>query len=167
MGEMVINYSIGKKDLAPHQDELRQAVHDLTKARWLLLQLMQEDQEAYAELSRLRKLPEDSPERRDKLEVAQLACIRVPQAMAASAVAILSLCDRLAEKVNHFLLSDLAVCAELAMATLRSAIYNVRVNVVDLPDPHDRARIGQSLQELLGHGIQLIQRCLPRILRNM
>jgi len=167
MGEMVLNYSVGKKDLAQYQLDLQEGLLELQRARKLLLSLMNEDQEAYAELSRLRKLPEDAPERREKFNIALLACIRVPQAMAGSAVAILNLCDQLADKVNKYLLSDLAVCAELAMATLRCAIYNVRINLSDLSDPRDRADIGQSVQELLAHGLVLIQRALPRILKTM
>src|SRR5690348_15194199 len=92
IGEMVVNYSVGKKDLAQHQKDLEQAVHELTSARELMLNLMTEDQEAYAVLATLRKLPEQSPQRTEKFPVALLACIRVPQAMAAGAIAILSLC---------------------------------------------------------------------------
>src|SRR5437868_8627248 len=104
IGEMVLNYSVGKKDLAAYQLDLQEALLELQRARKLLLSLMNEDQEAYAELSRLRKLPDDAPERRDKFNIALLACIRVPQAMAASAVAILNLCDQLAGKDNNYLL---------------------------------------------------------------
>src|SRR5207237_1188503 len=79
-------------------------------------QLMVEDQSAYAALSATRKLPEGSPERQDRLPAALLASIRTPQAIAATAVAVLELCDRIAGFVNYYLLSDLAVCADLAMA---------------------------------------------------
>ena len=60
-----------------------------------------------------------APTRQNEFDVALLASIRVPQAMGAAALAILELCDRLVDKVNHFLLSDLGVCCELAMASVR------------------------------------------------
>src|SRR4051794_617792 len=61
MGEMVINYSIGKKDLAPHQDELKNALTELGRARQILLELMIEDQGAYETFTAIRKLPESDP----------------------------------------------------------------------------------------------------------
>ena len=63
MGEMVVNYSIGKKDLEAFLDELKPALAEFHRARQVLLQLMAEDQQAYAALTAARKLPEGSPER--------------------------------------------------------------------------------------------------------
>src|SRR3954465_1046993 len=40
MGEMTVNYSVGKKGLEEHQDELRAALAELTRARAVLLALM-------------------------------------------------------------------------------------------------------------------------------
>src|SRR3954466_3104295 len=122
MGEMVLNYSIGKKELAGHASELTAALAEFTRARAMLLELMVEDQAAYAAMTALRKLPPDSPERKDKFNATLLACIRAPEAMAGTAVAVLERCDALVDKVNVYLLSDLAVCAELAMATVRCGV---------------------------------------------
>src|SRR5258706_2399056 len=66
LGEMVINYSIGRKGLESHQSNLKSAVAELTRARRMLLDLMVEDQSAYELLSSLRKLPAGSPERTSK-----------------------------------------------------------------------------------------------------
>jgi formiminotetrahydrofolate cyclodeaminase len=163
IGEMVLSYSIGKRDLAALEPQLKPIAHDLHRAREMLLQLMVEDQLAYAALTAIKKLPADSPERADRLPAAIVTCIRGPQAIGATAVAILELCDRCVDIVNHHLLSDLAVCAELAMATMRSAVYNCRVNLVELTDPADRASVEQSMNQLTAHGLQLIQRVVPRI----
>ena len=54
---------------------------------------------------------------------------------------VLGKLKRLVEKVNRFLLSDLAVCCELSMATVRCAVYNVRANLPDVTDPSDRATL--------------------------
>src|SRR3954467_8304563 len=126
MGEMVVNYSVGKKGLEGHQADLRSALSELTRARGLMLRLMVEDQSAYEALTAARKLPEGSPQRRDQFSAALLASISTPQAVAAAAVAVLGLCDRLVDISNRYLLSDLAVGADLAMATVRCAVYNVR-----------------------------------------
>ncbi len=83
--------------------------------------------------------------------------------MAATAVAVLEIADRTANFVNPHLLSDLAVCADLAMATARCAIYNVRANLPDVKDPADRASIESTIRSLLTHAASLIQRVAPRI----
>lgn len=162
IGEMVVNYSLGKKDLKEFEGELKPAVDELTRARKLMLALMVEDQAAYQTLTGLRKLPADSPERTQRMPAALLACIRAPEAMAATGAAVLAVCDGLVNFVNPYLLSDLAVCADLAMATLRCAIYNVRVNLKSV-DEADRAAIEGRVDKILDRAVTLIQSVSPRI----
>lgn len=162
MGEMVVNYSIGKKGLEAYEGELRPVLADLAKARQSLLKLMVEDQQAYAALTAARKHA-DSPEKPAKVKAALTASIRAPQAMAAAAVSILELCDRIINFVNYHLLSDLAVCSDLAMATARCAIYNVRVNLPEITDNAERQAIEANIGQVLSRAAVLIQRVGPRI----
>jgi formiminotetrahydrofolate cyclodeaminase len=163
VGEMVINYSLGKKDLEAFQGELKPALAELTRARRMLAQLMAEDQLAYETLSALSKLPPESPDRREKIPAALLACIRIPQAVAATGVAVLERCDHLVSFVNPHLLSDLAVCADLAMAAVRCAVYNVRANLKSIESESDRRGIEATVGQILEHGRILIQSVAPRI----
>ena len=162
-GEMVINYSIGKKGLEAFEDELKPALAEITRARMVLLELMVEDQAAYEAASNLRRLPSDSAERKDKLPAAILACVRTPQAIAATSVAILERCDRLVNFTNYYLLSDLAVAADLSMAAIRCAIYSVRANLKDLADPADRRDAETTIGQILSRAVLLIQSVAPRI----
>jgi len=163
MGEMVVNYTVDKKAYVAHREELTAAQEELRRARGLLLNLMVEDQAAYNELTEARKLPEGSPARSERLPAALLASIRTPQAIAATAAAILGLCDRLVDISNHYLLSDLAVSADLAMATVRCAVYNVRVNLADVPDAAERQSLEASVGQVLSHAAMWIQSVSPRI----
>ena len=163
MGEMTLNYSVGKKGLEAHQDVLAPAVRELTHAREVLTRLMLEDQGAFAAVTAARKRPDADPDRDAHFAAALLACIRIPQAMAATGVAVLEIVDRVADKVNPWLLSDLAVCADLAMTTTRCALYNVRANLPDVKDPADRDAIERSSRTLLARGLTLVQRAAPRI----
>jgi glutamate formiminotransferase/formiminotetrahydrofolate cyclodeaminase len=163
MGEMVLNYSVGKKDLAPYQDELKHGLDELHRARQILLELMIEDQAAYAALTEVRKLPPDDPQRSSKHDAAVLVCIRIPQSIGITAAAVLGICDRLAEKVNRYLLSDLAVCAELSMATIRSAAYSVRVNLPEVTDVTERSRFQQTVEKQVADSTKIIQRLIPQI----
>jgi formiminotetrahydrofolate cyclodeaminase len=162
IGEMVINYSIGKKDLEAFQEELIPAQKELANARKMLLELMIEDQAAYEALQVARKLA-DGPAKDAAVKAALQACISVPQAMAAAAFRLLNIADQQLNFVNPHLLSDLAVCSDLAMATARCAIYNVRVNLADLKDEDERRAVETSISQILSHAAVLIQRVSPRI----
>jgi formiminotetrahydrofolate cyclodeaminase len=118
-------------------------------------------------MSALQKLPPDSPERKDKFNATLLACIRAPEAMAGTAVAVLERCDALVDKVNVYLLSDLAVCAELAMATVRCGVYSVRVNLPDVTDPADKASFRTTMDTMRSRATMLVQRLMPRLWRRV
>lgn len=163
MGEMCVRYSIGKKGLEAYAGELQPVLDEMGRARALLMQLMAEDQAAYEAMTRARKLPQSDPDRQVAFDAALLTCIRIPQAVAATSVAILELVDRIIGFVNPWLLSDLAVCADLAMATTRCAIYSVRANLPDVKDPADRTSIEATIRGLLTRAATLIQRVAPRI----
>lgn len=163
MGEMVLNYSINRKGHEDKNQTLKPLLAEFTRARQMLLELMVEDQAAFELVSRLRKLPADAPERQEKYAPALLACIHVPQAMAATSLAMLELCDRVIEDVNPYLLSDLAVCADLAMATARCAVYNVRVNLKDLPDEQERQNVQNTTLQLLSKAGMIVQNVSHRI----
>jgi len=163
MGEMVVNYSVDKKGYEANRAELTEALAELRRARGMMLDLMVDDQTAYAALTAARKAPQGSAGREETISAALLAAIRTPQAIAATAAAVLALCDRLVEISNHYLLSDLAVSADLAMATVRCAVYNVRVNLADVTDVAGRHSIENEMGQVLAHAAVLIQRVSPRI----
>ena len=163
LGEMVVNYSIGKKGLEAYADELKPALAELTRAREILVQLMVEDQQAYEALTSAKKLPKDSPERAEKLPLAILACVRVPESIAATAVAVIERCDKLVTFVNFYLLSDLAVCVDLSMAAIRCSTYSVRANLSILEDPEDRRAVESRISQILGRALMLVQSAAPRI----
>ena len=124
---------------------------------------MAEDQAAYEALAAIRKLPPDAPDRTAKFNAALLVCIRVPQAIAATSVSMLELCDRIINFVNYHLLSDLAVCSDLSMASARCALYSVRANLPDVTEASDRQRIESTITQLLSRAAGLIQQVSPRI----
>ena len=55
MAEMVLNYSVAKKDLLQFSESNKAALHELSTARQLLLDLLVEDQAAYQSYSDAKK----------------------------------------------------------------------------------------------------------------
>ena len=162
MGEMAVQYSVSSKKPQPGDAEMQAALGEFHRARQLLLGLMSEDQAAYEALTAARKAP-DSPQKKEEIAGALAACIAAPQAVAAAAKAILELAAVLAPRVNPYLLSDLAVCAELAMATVRCAIYNVRVNLPEIADAGQRKAVEASGGQVLLAATGIIVRAIPAI----
>lgn len=161
IGEMVLNYSIGRKATPELDPLLKPILDELARARAMMLELMVEDQDAYGEYNAIRKEP-DSADKAARLAVALDRSIAVPRAVAALSHSILELADQAAENSNRLLLSDLLVCCELAMASLRSAIHNVRVNLPEL-EPAKRLALEGDCQALLSRAVERVQRTVPRV----
>ena len=162
IGEMVLNYSIGRKS-TPHLDPLlRPNLDALGRARKLLLQLMVEDQNAFAALTDAKRLPDESADKHRTVTAAVQTCIAVPQEIGATAVAILSVADAVVDLSNKYLLSDLAVCCELAMACARSAVHNVHANLADV-DKRQSDELAAWCDAELARAVAIVQRLMPRI----
>lgn len=157
MGEMAVNYSMGRPELAPHQDALVGAARELSNARSLFLRLMTEDQSAYQALSEATRAFRADPARRSERDAALFVAIRVPQEIASTALQVLDLGLRLFGITNRHLLSDLRVCCELACSTVRCAIHNVRANLASLDDLPYRTRLEQESEQAVRRAVGLIQ----------
>src|SRR5579864_8987547 len=79
MGEMVLNYSVGKKGLEGHQEQLKHALGELNRGRRMMLEWMVEDQAAFEKLSAARKSGGTN------LDEALRLCITIPLTVAATA----------------------------------------------------------------------------------
>jgi len=167
MGEMVLQYTVGKPAVADHETRLRAALDQLGRARHLFLQLMLEDQLAFTAMSESGKLPKTDPDRETRLAAGLLASIRIPQSVAAAALAVLNIADSVAEVGNIRLLSDLAVCADLAIATVRCAVHNIRANLPMVTDPTERAGIEANANQLLNHARSAIRSFEPKFQRRI
>jgi formiminotetrahydrofolate cyclodeaminase len=162
MGEMVLNYSIGKKGLEEYSDAMKFLLEELKITRLILLGLMASDQKAYESLMAARKNAK-SGDGQEELLAAIKECVNVPKRIANAAVAILQLSDEIVDWVNPYLLSDLAVCGDLAMATVRCAVYNVRINLPEIADEKLRWEIETATAQLLSRATLLIQHLSPAI----
>lgn len=141
LASMVVAYSLGRKSLAQHQEQLESISQQLENARGLLLVLADADADAYAELSALWKLPVEDTERIERFQPAVREAILVPQSVMAAAADLLRLCEALAPISNANLASDLRASAILAYSSAEAAALNVRVNAPQLADDHERAGV--------------------------
>lgn len=140
LAEMVVAYSLGRRDLAAHQSGLSEAQRRLARARGMFLALADDDAEAYGRVNELMRLPEGDP-RRGGLAAAVEAAVTAPMSVLALAAELAALCLGLQDKTNPRLVSDLEIAGVLAHACARSAWCNVRVNAPMLADQGRRAAV--------------------------
>src|ERR1700691_538541 len=81
MGEMVLNYSVGKKGLEEHGAKHQLVLKEFHQTRVAMLQLMLEDQTAYEALSKAKKISSDDPNRGSSIADALQLCIEIPRRM--------------------------------------------------------------------------------------
>ncbi len=154
LAQMVVNYSIGKKNLAQHEPHLRGSIMRLTRAGELLLALADEDAEAYGLVNELSRLPEGDARRQRELPEAQRAAVQVPMSVIAACVDLLRHFVDLASITNRHLRSDLAIAAVLADAAARASRWNVLVNIPSLDEPA-RMDASRLMNRMLGESARL------------
>ena len=147
--KMVVAYSVGKKSLAEHQPALEDAARMLERTAALLMDLADEDAAAYGLVNELSRLPENDPRRIRDYPAATAAAVQAPMATLAACCDLLRLVETLAPITNRHLRSDLAISAVLAEAAGRSAWWNVAVNLPQMGDGAQAARVREECRGML------------------
>jgi len=150
---MVAELTIGRPGYAEHEETIRKLRFDALDRRTELLDLAQQDADAYDVVVRARHLPKESDAERaarsSALEAAMLDAARIPLRAAVVASEVLDLAERIAPIGNRNAASDAGVAAQLAAAGLRGALLNVRINLPYLaPDEPMRASAPAEIARL-------------------
>ena len=146
---MVCSLTIGKKQFAEIEGEVRRIQERAEGLRHELQALAQEDIEVFGRLSAAYKLPRttdaDAASRQAAIQKVTRVAAEVPLRTAQAAAALMPLCTSLASHCSRLIVSDIGVAALLARATVQSAVLNVEINLSGLEDKifvrETRARI--------------------------
>ncbi len=156
--EMVLRYTEGSRKYADHANLHAEALERLTSLREEALDLAKQDVEAYETLNRLMKLDRDDPERLEHFEQAVEDAIAVPMRAMTLAEELIDWCDRLSDKTNRMLRSDLAIAAIAADAALRAAAWNVRVNIPLVKNDHRRTEVDMDIERRTNEAGMMVRR---------
>lgn len=134
---MVANLTIGRAEYAEAEPLAQEIGREATLLRDRLLELAQQDSEAYDAVVHARRLPKESEAERTRRKTAMgeafVQAATVPLETARTARQVLALAARIAPIGNRNAASDAGVAAQLASAAVRGAILNVRINLPYLP----------------------------------
>ena len=156
MAQMVLNLTIGKEKYKQFEADCKKHLASLEKAQKMMLQLMDEDIAAFGEYSEVRKLAKEDPARPAKMAAAIQTCVAVPLEICAVAVAMLDDMDKMKDKANLFLLSDLGVAAVLGTAAVKAGAFNIKANLSSIKDPAEVAKLREQIKHDEDKSVQLL-----------
>ncbi len=136
--EMVANLTIGKKGFESVKEEMQGRVKVFEGKRGDLLKLMDTDTEVFNEFMAALKMPKNTEEekavRRQKMQETLKKAAEVPMKVAREILSTLKEGKFMAENGNPNAISDVGVGVLFAEAAIRSAIYNVFINLSSIKD---------------------------------
>lgn len=135
---MVCNLTIGKKQFAEYEDEMRGTLARAEELRSSLQALAEEDVAVFGRLSAAYRLPRtteaDAATRQAAIQKVTRQAAEVALRVAQAAAALLPLCTAVSSRCARLIVGDVGVAAVLARATVQSAILNVESNLAGLDD---------------------------------
>lgn len=138
LGEMIGNLTAGREKYSDVEGDVRDALNDLKPLRARLEVAAHDDASSFAAVMDARRMPQSTEDERlarsSEIEAALKGAATVPLEVAGVSVQVLELLETLAEIGNPNALSDAATGAQLALAAVASARYNVLVNTAGIED---------------------------------
>jgi formiminotetrahydrofolate cyclodeaminase len=146
---MVCNLTIGKKNYADVEVEMREVLRQSENLRHRLTGMINDDVAAFNQVMAVYGLPKNSEEEKARraaaIQRALMQATQVPLNCAQACAEVMQLAKRAAEKGNVNVVSDAGVAVLAACAGLKSAALNVYVNTAAIKDEAFNA---QKLAEL-------------------
>lgn len=171
LGEMIAHLTEGREKFQDVQNEVKDARALLTPLRARLAQAAKEDAQSFARVMEVRRLPQrtevEKRERAKRLEAALKGAASIPLEVAGVAVQVLELLETLSEIGNPNALSDAATGAQLALAAITSARYNVLVNTSDIEDEEFTAEHCARAVDLLERGREIAARIEAALIESL
>jgi methenyltetrahydrofolate cyclohydrolase len=155
---MVANLTLGKKGYEAVEPQMRGLLGESEALRAQLAAMVAEDVAAFDSLMAAYRLPKASDDEKATrvaaIQAGLKAATEAPLACARLCASVVRLTERAVEHGNLNAISDVGVGALAALAALRGAALNVRINA---PPIKDRAFVERAESELDG----LIAECAP------
>lgn len=135
---MVANLTIGREKYRDVEPDMKRLLDQSEALRHRMHDLLEADTQVYSRVMATYKLPRateaEKAARTAAIQQALKDACAVPMDIARASLAIIELCPEVVAKGNAGVVSDAAVGAVLAAATLESAVLNVEINLASIKD---------------------------------
>ena len=156
---MVCNLTIGKPKYAEFDADLRQIIAQLEQLRQELILLAEEDEQAFAPLSKAYSLPSSTEEEKTHKAEVMEECLQlaasVPMKIVHASYRAIELLSQLTEKGSRLAISDVGVGAAICGSALKSAALNVYINTKLMKNTEYAARLNAETDTFLEKGTAL------------
>ena len=156
---MVARLTIGKKKYKLVENQMQEILLQSENLRKELLELVNEDANAFEYVMNAFKLPKGDKSldeiRSKAIKDATIYAAKIPSEVAAASVKVLALAEKTASLGNINTISDSGSAGALAFASIRSAAYNVRINLASLAQNETGENLASKLNELEKRAKQL------------
>ncbi len=136
--EMVCNLTVGKKKYEGVWDEMKRTAKDVSTLRVRLLELVDEDTNAFNDVMKAFKLPKETDEekaaRSKAIQSGYMKAIDTPLETANVCLKVLESAASIAEKGNKNSISDAGVGSDMAASGLEGALINIKINLGSIKD---------------------------------
>jgi glutamate formiminotransferase/formiminotetrahydrofolate cyclodeaminase len=149
---MVARLTVGKKKYSSVEAQMDEIILQSEKIRSQLTELVQKDMLAFEEVMHAFKLPKNTPEnesiRMKSIEKATQSAAQVPMQVAQLSLTVLALAERVVALGNINAISDGGSAGALALASIKAAGYNVRINLANLSDTIVRETMQTQIEKV-------------------
>jgi formiminotetrahydrofolate cyclodeaminase len=161
LGLMVINLSVGKKAYQALTDDEKRALADakisLERDYARLTELIDEDSAAFTAFMDARAIAKDDPGRAKAIEAASLRMTETPLETCGICAKLRGSLKIVSELGNKSAASDAGTADCLALAAMRGAEMNVRINLPSVKDEAKRTETELILNEYISIGLGSIE----------
>lgn len=149
---MVGRLTIGKKKYKYVEGEVWPLIEQAIELQGAMKEAVAKDADAFEAYMKARRLPKDTDQQKsDRIQAIQAASINaaeVPLHVARNALTIMRLALKIAELGNVNAITDAGTAAAFAIASIKGAGLNVRVNLIGLEKETDPARMLNELKQI-------------------
>ena len=132
LGNMVGNLTLGKKKYADVQEDISALNAKAEALRSDFVSLIDADAEAFAPLSKAYGIPKDDPARAEVMETALKRAAEPPLEIMRKCAETIGVISEYAAKGSALAISDAGCAAALAIAAMKAAALNVRINTKNM-----------------------------------
>lgn len=134
LAQMVAELTLKNERYADAHEDMRAVREEAERLRAEILSYIQKDADAFGALVTAWRLPKDDPSRAARNEAATRAAAEVPLALAEACARIFPLAAQVLAKGVASARSDGELAVLFAAAAIRGALYNVRINIKNMPE---------------------------------
>ena len=152
LAEMVANLTLGRKDYALVEEEMKKISKEASRFRKKLVQDIEKDADAYNQVISAFRLPKATEIEKEQREQAIQAGLKqaalIPLSVAKDAFNIIDLAKQVVKKGNKNAVTDGAVATMMARTAVLSALYNVKINLGSIKDKAFVDDVSRQIQQL-------------------